>query len=114
MALTVGELSAILKVENKQFEEALRDAKKALEKAAFEAEEFGDETDAAFKKSKKSADKLEYAIEDITKDVKKAKTPMEKLGKNIGTAFKVGVVIAFGKQIADLTMQMANLALEAK
>ena len=50
MALTVGELSAILKVENKQFEEALRDAKKALEKAAFEAEEFGDETDAAFKK----------------------------------------------------------------
>ena len=27
MALTVGELSAILKVENKQFEEALRDAK---------------------------------------------------------------------------------------
>ena len=113
MALTVGELSAILKVENKQFEEALRDAKKALEKAAFEAEEFGDETDAVFKKSKKSADKLEDAIEDITKDVKKAKTPMEKLGKNIGTAFKVGVVIAFGKQIADLTMQMANLALEA-
>ena len=39
---------------------------------------------------------------------------MEKLGKNIGTAFKVGVIVAFGKQIADVTMQMANLALEAQ
>lgn len=114
MALTVGELNAILKVENRQFEEALKQAKKSLEKAAFEADEFGEETDSAFKKSTKSADKFGREVKDITKDVSKAKTPMEKLGKNIGTAFKVGVVIAFGKQIADVTMQMANLALEAQ
>ena len=31
MSLTVGELSAILKVENRQFEEALKSAKKHLE-----------------------------------------------------------------------------------
>lgn len=114
MALTVGELNAILKVENRQFEEALKQAKKSLEKAAFEADEFGDETDKAFKKSTKSADRFDREVKDITKNVGKAKTPMEKLGKNIGTAFKVGVIIAFGKQIADVTMQMANLALEAQ
>ncbi len=36
------------------------------------------------------------------------------LGKKIGTAFKVGAVIAVGKALADLTMEMANLALEAE
>ena len=62
MALTVGELNAILKVENRQFEEALKQAKKSLEKAAFEADEFGDETDKAFKKSAKSADKFDREV----------------------------------------------------
>ena len=114
MALTVGELNAILKVENRQFEDALRQAKKSLEKAAFEADEFGDETDAAFKKSTKAADKFGNEVKDVTKDVNKAKNPMEKLGKSIGTAFKVGVIVAFGKQIAQATMEMANLALEAE
>ncbi|BCV06697.1 MAG: hypothetical protein CM15mV141_220 [uncultured marine virus] len=38
---------------------------------------------------------------------------MEKLGKSIGTAFKVGVVVAFGKQILDATMQI-NLAFKTR
>ena len=114
MSLTVGELSAILKVENRQFEEALKSAKKHLERAAAEADDFGDESQQSFNKAERAADKFDGEVKNITKNVKKAKNPMEKLGKSIGTAFKVGVVVAFGKQILDATMQMANLALEAE
>lgn len=114
MSLTVGELSAILKVENRQFEDALKSAKKAMERAAAGADELGDEAQSSFNKGAKAADKMGKEIKDITKNSKKAENPMGKLGKTIGTAFKVGVIVAFGKQIADVTMQMANLALEAQ
>ena len=113
MALTVGELNAILNVESKDFEDKLKKAKKSLEQAAAEADEFGDETKRAMDKSSKASKKADREIKNITKTTKKAKNPMEKLGKSIGTAFKVGVVLAFGKKIAEVTMQMANLALEA-
>jgi len=114
MSLTVGELSAILKVENRQFEEALKSAKKAMERAAAGADDLGDEAQTSFNKGAKAADKMGKEIKDITKNSKKAENPMGKLGKTIGTAFKVGVIVAFGKKIADVTMQMANLALEAQ
>ena len=114
MSLTVGELSAILKVENRQFEEALKSAKKHLERAASEADDFGDEAQQSFNKAERAADKFDTEVKNITKNSKKAKNPMEKLGKTIGTAFKIGVIVAFGKQIAQATMEMANLALEAE
>ena len=114
MALTVGELNAILTVDDKNFSSALKEAKKTLERAADSADEFGDETKQAFGKGTKAADKFEKEVQKGRKEIQKATTPMENFGKKIGTAFKVGAVIAVGKALADLTMEMANLALEAE
>ena len=114
MALTVGELNAILTVDDKNFGSALKEAKKTLEKAASSADDFGDETKQAFDKGTKAADRFEKEVDKGRKQIKKATTPMESFGKKIGTAFKVGAVIAVGKAMADLTMEMANLALEAE
>ena len=114
MALTVGELNAILTVDDKNFSSALKEAKKTLERAADSADEFGDETKQAFGKGTKAADKFEKEVSKGRKEIQKATTPMENFGKKIGTAFKVGAVIAVGKALADLTMEMANLALEAE
>jgi len=114
MALTVGELNAILTVDDKNFSSALKEAKKTLERAADSADEFGDETKKSFDKGTKAADRFEKEVGKGRKQIQKAQTPMENFGKKIGTAFKVGAVIAVGKALADLTMEMANLALEAE
>jgi len=114
MALTVGELNAILTVDDKNFSSALKEAKKTLERAADSADEFGDETKKSFDKGTKAADRFEKEVGKGRKEIQKATTPMENFGKKIGTAFKVGAVIAVGKALADLTMEMANLALEAE
>ena len=73
MSLTVGELSAILKVENRQFEDALKSAKKAMERAAAGADELGDEAQSSFNKGAKAADKMGKEIKDITKNSKKSR-----------------------------------------
>jgi len=57
VALTVGELNAILTVDDRNFEAALKEAKKNLEKAAASADDFGDETKKSFDKATKAIDK---------------------------------------------------------
>ena len=114
MALTVGELNAILTVDDRNFESALKEAKKNLEKAAASADDFGDEAKQSFDKATKAIDKTGDEAKRTKKDLDKGTNSVSNFGKTIGRAFKVAAVIAVGKAVADVTMEMANLALEAQ
>jgi len=114
MALTVGELNAILTVDDRNFESALKEAKKNLEKAAASADDFGDEAKQSFDKATKAIDKTGDEAKKTQKDLDKGANSVNKFGQTIGRAFKVAAVVAVGKAVADVTMEMANLALEAQ
>jgi hypothetical protein len=114
MALTVGELNAILTVDDRNFEAALKEAKKNLEKAAASADDFGDEAKQSFDKATKAIDKTGDEAKRTKKDLDSGASSVSKFGQTIGRAFKVAAVIAVGKAVADVTMEMANLALEAQ
>jgi len=113
VALTVGELNAILTVDDRNFEAALKEAKKNLEKAAASADDFGDETKKSFDKATKAIDKTGDEAKNTKKDLDKGASSVNKFGETLGRAFKVAAIIAVGKAIAQATMEMANLALEA-
>ena len=114
MALTVGELNAILTVDDRNFEAALKEAKKNLEKAAASADDFGDEAKQSFDKATKAIDKTGDEAKKTKKELDGGTSSVNKFGKTIGRAFKVAAVVAVGKAVADVTMEMANLALEAQ
>jgi hypothetical protein len=114
MALTVGELNAILTVDDRGFDAALKEAKKNLEKAAASADDFGDETKQSFDKATKAIDKTGDEAKKTKKDLDSGASSVNKFGQTIGRAFKVAAVVAVGKAVADVTMEMANLALEAQ
>jgi len=113
VALTVGELNAILTVDDRNFEAALKEAKKNLEKAAASADDFGDETKKSFDKATKAIDKTGDEAKTTKKELDKGASSVNKFGETLGRAFKVAAIIAVGKAIAQATMEMANLALEA-
>lgn len=114
MALTVGELNAVLTVNDTGFGKTLDEAKRTMEKVALTGEDMGEEIEEAFKDGTKASQKYQKEVKDTRTEQDKAGKSASAFGKKIATAFKTAAVIAVGKQMVDLTKNMANLALEAQ
>lgn len=114
MALTVGELNAVLTVNDTNFGKTLDEAKNKMEKVAHEGLEMGDDINKGMDKGVKGSQKLNKNIDKSDRRLRKGQKSAKSFGEKIGKAFKIAAVTAFARQIGVVAKQMADLALEAQ
>lgn len=114
MALTVGELNAVLTVNDTNFGKTLDEAKNKMEKVAHEGLEMGDDINKGMDKGVKGSEKLNKNIDKSSRRLRRGQKSAKSFGEKIGKAFKIAAVTAFARQIGVVAKQMADLALEAQ